>query len=387
MNNSDTKREFRVLHIFSGFGGGISSLIINLIENKAQDFTFDTMAFSYKNGDHFVKTVSNQGGKCFVMPRPRMDGYRAFRSFVNKVLEETRYDAVHCHISGWMILPFAKAARKKNVNTFVIHAHSTIYDNRISRIALVNRLNKRINYKYATQYMICSDMAGEYIFGKKYIQKKETKLVPNGMRESYYAQQLLPDERASFNEEFSIPQGAIVFAHVGRFAEQKNHEFIIKIAEELSQKNINYVLLFCGVGERLDEIKTLVEKTDFADKIRFLGHRLDVPKIMQYSDCMILPSFYEGLPTVAIECQASATHILCSETITPQCDMGLGLLEFLPIDSAKLWGEKIIEKSKIIKPEASYCIKKIKEQGFTAGAAGQDYCAALRRYIFKNEEK
>ncbi len=62
---------FKILHIFSGYGGGISSLLMNLIENKTNDFSFDVLAFSYSGGESFINLVRKQGGKIFEMPRPR----------------------------------------------------------------------------------------------------------------------------------------------------------------------------------------------------------------------------------------------------------------------------------------------------------------------------
>ena len=69
---------YRVLHIFSSYGGGISSLILNLIENKSKDFKFDLMAFSYQNGDVFLERVRRMGADIYQMPRPRIDGYKKF---------------------------------------------------------------------------------------------------------------------------------------------------------------------------------------------------------------------------------------------------------------------------------------------------------------------
>src|SRR4029077_1011946 len=37
------------------------------------------------------------------------------------------------------------------------------------------------------------------------------------------------------------------------------------------------------------------------DKVRFLGHRDDVPRLLAASDLLVLPSLYEGLPNVVLE--------------------------------------------------------------------------------------
>ena len=184
------KDNFRVLHIFSGYGGGISSLILNLIENKTDNFAFDIMAFSFANGELFIQRLEKMGTHCLTMPRPRIDGYSKFKNYVNDVMKKGQYDAVHCHIAGWSAFPFYKLARKNGVKSFIIHAHTTTYDRRLDRIKLLNLIDKYLNYKMATEYMTCSDMAADYIFGANYLQKKKCTLIPNGIKEELFDIQL-----------------------------------------------------------------------------------------------------------------------------------------------------------------------------------------------------
>src|SRR4029077_8196476 len=40
---------------------------------------------------------------------------------------------------------------------------------------------------------------------------------------------------------------------------------------------------------------------DLEGKVRFLGHREDVPRLMAAADLVVLPSAYEGLPNVVLE--------------------------------------------------------------------------------------
>ena len=40
---------------------------------------------------------------------------------------------------------------------------------------------------------------------------------------------------------------------------------------------------------------------DLDNRVRFLGHRNDVPRLMAAADVVVLPSAYEGLPNVVLE--------------------------------------------------------------------------------------
>lgn len=374
------KKTYKVLHIFSGFGGGISSLILNLVENRSENFIFDTLAFSYKGGAHFVEAISRNGGTVYTMPRPRIDGWNEFFSFINDVIKNEKYDAIHCHIAGWMCLPFYITSKKNGGKVFVIHAHTTRYDSRVDRTAPVQFINKIINYYAASQYMTCSDMAGVYIFGKHYLKRKKAKLIPNGIQIKNFSDTISKTEINNYNELFNIPDGVHRVTHIGRFTAPKNHDFILQIADEMKSQNLNCVILLVGDGEKFKDIKEKISSMQLEGFVRLLGRRTDISKIVQYSDCLILPSINEGLPTVAIESQAAGTPILVSNRVTTQCDMNLDLVKFLPIESRKIWVENIKNSIGKKKP-LTECVNQIKNNGFTDISVGENYCKELESYI------
>ena len=373
---------YKVLHVFSGFGGGISSLILNLTENKTADFQFDTLAFSYKNGEKFVERVQACGGRCLTMPRPRAEGVQRFNRYLNKVLQDGGYDVVHCHIAGWMSMPFYKAAKKQGVKRFLIHAHTTCYDSRIDRLPPVQAFNKQINFKQADGYMICSDLAGNYIFGEKYMEKKPTLLIPNGINEAAFTQVLTQQEKENLRLELGVAGNARLVGHVGRFTRLKNHDAILELAEAMGKKESDVRFVLVGDGECFDQVCEKIRQRKLEKTVLPIGRRGDVAKLMQLFDCMILPSLNEGLPTVAVECQAAGTPMVLSDTITRQCDMGMGLTAFLPWSDTQAWVDALcgfMDKKRC--PEEG--LKMARQKGFTAAAAGQLYCDQLRKLIEK----
>lgn len=376
-----TKRNYRVLHIFSSYGGGISSLVLNLIENKSEDFIFDIMTFSYKNGEAFLKRIRKMGGEVYQMPRPRIDGYTEFINYVDNVMSKNKYDAVHCHITGWHSIPFVNSAKKYGIRNFVFHAHTTRYDSRIDRIPLVLAFNKYFNYKHSSVYMTCSDLAANYIYGERYLKKRKAFVIPNGINENLFSNKLSDEQKAIYYREFNIPEGAYVIGHVGRFSYPKNHLFMLNIMKKLKEKGINFAFVLVGDGELFDSVKEKAEVDGLLENIRFLGRRSDISALMQFFDCMILPSVYEGLPTVAVECQSVGTQMLLSDKITKQCDMNLGLLKFLPIDDVMLWADELENILRNEHPDNSECLTQVRNLGFTAKESGKRYCNILREII------
>ena len=376
-----TKNNYRVLHIFSSYGGGISSLVLNLTKNKSEDFIFDVMTFSYKNGEAFVEHIRKAGGEAYLMPRPRIDGYRIFKKFIDGVISENKYDAIHCHITGWHAIPFVKAAKKYGVEKFIFHAHTTRYDSRIDRIPIVSLFNKFFNYKNSSTYMTCSDLAAKYIFGEKYLKKRKAFLIPNGLNEDLFSYALSDEQKKSYYQEFNISEKTFVIGHVGRFSYPKNHLFMLEIMKKLKDNRRNCVLVFVGDGELLDSVRKRTETENLSDYICFAGRRTDISALMQFFDCMLLPSICEGLPTVAVECQATGTHMILSDSITKQCDMDLDLLGFLPANDVNLWVESLENLSLNNHRNKSDCLAQIRSRGFTAKESGKKYCSLLKEII------
>ena len=63
IRKSDKLKTLKVLHIISGFGGGISSLIWNLVRNTdSTKIINDVIAFSLEDGDEFIIDIQNKVG-------------------------------------------------------------------------------------------------------------------------------------------------------------------------------------------------------------------------------------------------------------------------------------------------------------------------------------
>ena len=367
---------YKVLHI--GFGGGISSLISNLIENKTEDFDFDVMVFSVENGEHLVERLKKAGSNVFVMPRPRIDGYKSFSNYVAKVMADNHYDAVHCHITGWRVLSFRKLAKKAGIQKFFLHAHATQYETKFDRSFPILAISRFINYKCASAFFTCSDLAANYMFGK-YQKRRMTFLIRNGIDKDEYAEEISNQQRETYRREFAVKPNETVLLHVGRFMPQKNHDFILEFVHALKMRGEKVKLLLLGNGALLDQMKKKCKSMDLQSDVLFLGWRLDVPSIMQFCDLMILPSRYEGLPTVAIECQATGTPMLLADCITRQSDMGIGLLTFLPNDKTELWVKAFNERKGKI--DHKVALSALEERGFTSETAGRNYCEMLKELI------
>ena len=86
---------------------------------------------------------------------------------------------------------------------------------------------------------------------------------------------------------------------------------MFKAFEELKYRD-DVVYLLCGCGKYKDKFEEYVKDNKLEKKIKFLGYRKDIDKIMQISDIFLLLSFHEGLTLSIIEAMHFGLPVVCS---------------------------------------------------------------------------
>lgn len=105
----------------------------------------------------------------------------------------------------------------------------------------------------------------------------------------------------------------ITILHVGRFSEQKNHEYIIENFKIVNDKLPNTTLQLIGFGELEDEMKYKVKSLNLDCSVEFLGLKTNVYPYFNSADIFILPSLWEGMPITLIEAMATGLPIIATE--------------------------------------------------------------------------
>jgi len=112
--------------------------------------------------------------------------------------------------------------------------------------------------------------------------------------------------------ELSIPAHAYVVGHVGRFAAQKNHPFLVDVFREIAKREPSAYLLMIGAGDHRD-IEDKLKEYGLGDRYQILSGRADIPELLAAMDVFVFPSLYEGLPVSLIEAQAAGLRCIVSD--------------------------------------------------------------------------
>ena len=98
---------------------------------------------------------------------------------------------------------------------------------------------------------------------------------------------------------FDADAPLILFA--GRLAEQKRLDDLLKALDLLQSVLPDARTIIAGEGPLRERLEEMSRAFHLEDRVKFLGHREDVPRLMTAADLAVLPSAYEGLPNVILE--------------------------------------------------------------------------------------
>jgi N-acetylgalactosamine-N,N'-diacetylbacillosaminyl-diphospho-undecaprenol 4-alpha-N-acetylgalactosaminyltransferase len=107
------------------------------------------------------------------------------------------------------------------------------------------------------------------------------------------------------------------FIHVGSFSKVKNHQVLLDAFELFLLTNRKAKLTLIGKGPLAQEIKNKIYATEaLKNNVVFKGYVENQYNIMAASDCFVLSSNFEGLPTVILEAFACNINVISTDCIS-----------------------------------------------------------------------
>lgn len=320
----------RVLQVLGSLQrGGAETMVMNVYRHiDRTQVQFDFLV-KERVKDGYEQEIESLGGRIICVSSPKIIGtFRYILQVRKAILENGAYCAVHSHmnvISGLIMV----AAYCAGVKNRIAHSHSTNFPN----TCLVNNLGKFLIGVFSTQRAACSKQAGDALFGLKAYN-----VIPNGIDTKKYIVNS-EEERISIRNNLNFAKNQLHICHIGRFVDVKNHKYIIELAENLKKANCKCIIHLLGDGELFGSIQKMAMSKQL-DNVIFHGSVSNVADFLKASDIFILPSKYEGVPLSVIEAQCAGLMCYLSTSISDECDLGIGLVEYLPLDIDK-WSSRI----------------------------------------------
>lgn len=335
--------------------GGVSKVIMTLVEALHEEYTFDVVVLSAEPG-FYDDAFSAYGGKIYRVPVIAYLEHKILyplsffqvKSAMTKILKENTYDIIHGH-SGWQDAVCHMVAARMGVSVRISHGHGTYSRNGRN---LVMRfylwITRKMLRKYATVRLACSSIAGDTLFlGDPY----ENVLNPVDIL-----------QYANIEKE---PHTGVNLLQIGYFCKNKNQLFSIHLLNHLRQQGVDARLAFIGYprGDAYpEEMRAVIRQYDLETYVTMLPHDFDKRAAFAQADYTLLPSEYEGLPLVALESQAAGVPCLMSDNIANDSDVGAAL--FLPHNDLDKWAAAICGGVEVDADQLTHNLQKISVQAY-----------------------
>jgi glycosyltransferase involved in cell wall biosynthesis len=298
----------RVLHIGSGnLYGGVETLVITLARYRQSCPALDqqfAVCFDGRLKRELLAdgaTVHDLGA---VRVRQPLSIWKARRRLF-KLIEENEIDVVICHMA-WTQALFGSVARASRVP---VAMWQHMASNGRHWLELLARWS-------GPDLVICnSEYSAREFRGSFSSIPIEVVYYPVAAPTISYSRV----DRAAVRSEFTTPTEAVVVVHSSRMQEWKGHRLLLQAASRI-KSNSQWILWFVGGAQReleqsyLASLRATAAELGIEDRVRFLGQRDDVDRLLAASDIHCQPNIspepfgitfiealYAGIPVVTTQ--------------------------------------------------------------------------------------
>lgn len=344
--------------------GGAETLLMNVYRNiDRSKVQFDFVSHRMEKCD-YDDEITSLGGKIFRIQSLGQSGPLTYTNELKKIMRNTDYAAVHSHTdyqSGFAAL----AGKMTHIKKRICHSHSNNWgkENSLKQRLTLKAMRTLIRFA-ATDYCACSEEAAGFLFGSSAADNGKTSILKNGIELNRFTN-VEPELPMTIKQELNIPSHSKIIGHVGTFSPSKNHVFLLKILKQMTVEGIDVFAIMVGDGSLRRDIEAEARYMGIFNRIRFLGVRADIPRLMKSFDVFVFPSLFEGFGIVTLEAQCAGTPCVVADTIPKLTDMGVDLVNYVSLDeSLETWSSQIEKAMFMEKPELNMIVNNIRSRGF-----------------------
>ena len=273
----------RILHLHAGnLYGGVETLLVTLANLRHLCPTMEPH-FALCFEGRLSRELTSAGIPVHLLGRVRISqpwtAWRARRR-LRELLRRQPYDAVICHMP-WPLVVFGRTARAEG-QKLVFWAHSCHHGR-----SWLERMARRIT----------PDLA---ISNSGFVGASLSNLYPNLPTPVVYCPVALVDSsdatqgRAATRGEQGVDDATVVIIQVSRFEAWKGHLLHLNALSQL--KSRNWVCWMVGGPQNsadqrhYDEVRSAADRLGVANRVRFLGQRSDIARLLAGADIFCQPN-------------------------------------------------------------------------------------------------
>ena len=168
----------------------------------------------------------------------------------------------------------------------------------------------RVAGHFVDGYIAVSGATARYLIDAKRIPSRKVEVIAPALDLNHYS----PDRRepAGLRRKLDFGEKDPILLVVGRLEPQKGHRILIDAMPSVLREFPTARLVCLSEGSLRTDLEDQVAKNGLNASVRFVGYQPDLRDWLALADITVLPSFYEGLPLVAIESMAAGRTIVAT---------------------------------------------------------------------------
>lgn len=367
--------KIHVVHITSKLQpGGVQRMLLNYgkhIDKKLVVFDYVVQTNLPQMYDEIVKS---QGSTIYSVADFTKSKFAFFYDLYKLLKELDHPIIIHSHLNYVNTLTLF-TAYLAGVRTRISHSHSNYSTNIVKKVL---RTCSHFFFKSVANYRwACSEESGKWLYGPKWsIRDPASRIINNAIDIDEF--RFSTERRCKMRQQFKL-EDKTVWVHVGSFSEAKNHDFLFRLFAEYLKEDHDAVLLLCGDGAMIKQLKERSVALGIGNSVCFLGNVDSVSDILMGGDLFLLPSKFEGFPMSVVEAQTTGIPCVIS-SVVPESIVVSNLTKRIESFDIEKW-LAVVRKQLIMQLNRETAYLKTRKLGYDVQLEAQKltslYCAMI----------
>lgn len=275
----------------------------------------DAMKYKYEEEDHVIRL----SGIPFPLYDYRISGVMSIKAF--NQIKKWKLDIIHSH-TEFGVGTFARICANQ-LNIPLVHTYHTMYEDYVHYIThgYFNNSSKEI-VKYLSLFycdktvtdLVVPTKKTYSLFKDKYKVDRNIYIVPTGIEiERFFKENIDRKKIDKIKKKWNLNRKDFIIGYVGRIAQEKSIDRVLKATAEAYKKNKNIKLVIVGDGPDLELLRKLAVDLKINEITLFIGKVPweEIPLYYNLFDVFVTASTTETQGLTVIEAMASSLAPIC----------------------------------------------------------------------------
>ncbi len=284
----------RILHVLYSFAvGGSEAVVLDLVGALPE---FDHAVAAIELGGPLKKEFESLGAAtCEIAREGRGVAGPMYR--VWRAISQLQPDIVHTHHGHELVYSALPAFFRRLPLIHTEHEHySTQADKPAKRLKLLSR--------FCSVVTAVNQETARHLVSHIGISEGKVETIANGIDVDRFTTE------ASDRRSLDLADDDLVIGTVARLDTVKNQKLLLSAFASVLSTHPAAALLIVGDGPERTNLEQECARLGIERRVRFLGMRRDIPRLLAVMDVFVLTSSAEGLPMSILEAMAAGTAVV-----------------------------------------------------------------------------